>query len=568
MAVAHPSRLAKNITEDYLTCSICLNRFREPKSLPCEHSFCLQCLAEHIKDTQINGTFMCPMDRLEIQIPENTHDSWECASSFESDTLLSELIHALSENVRKSTTIIHKETEEQLEFFCFGCNEIVSAENAVEKHRKSTCDCVNLKKAFKRVLPKISNLTKSIEGMIVKTNKLKAESRQRSESSSNNETLEEIKSFESKLERFYSRCQADILSLKKELLNSDEPGADDKLENLSRVVQSKYQSFNNAMDEENTVVVLEQYIDINNSLPGLQKQIDEIPKTFFRRNSSKFVPNESLLSVFDNPINCGHIHTIELSNFKAKSELPFNYYDVAITGKYLIVVDGENGLLKRYLSDCTFVDSLRLSNACRVTVLSDDDIAVTRFGKKKITLVTVGRKMYVKGHIRTKRSYIGIAWLNDGGYAVSYYDGESPPGIEILGKDGKVHRTVLGHPNPNGNTPLFVCPMFMTTTTSGDIVLCDYSETKNILCFTQHLELLWCHSLTSMPCSASCDRYSLYVTLPEENEVVALYQENGEKMRTIIKQTDGLERPYAISWYAGVLAVTEDESENIHLIHL
>ena len=569
MAYAFHTRLAKNITEDYLTCSICLNRYREPRTLPCEHSFCLQCLAEHIKDTQINGVFTCPMDRQQVKLPEDNNDPWECASSFENDTLLAGLIKALNETLHQKEDKKLEETEETLEFFCFGCKEVVTAESAVERHRKSTCDCVKLKKAFQRALPKIASLNKDLESMVVKTTKMKIESKKRAESAKNKDAIKEIESFESKLDNFYKQSKANLQSLKDGLCAPEESKADDKLEKISSIIQNKYESFNDAMENENAVTILKKYAEISNNVPDLHKKIDSIPKSVFRKNSSKFVPNEDLLNCLDSVVNCGHVHTIELSNFKARSdESVFNYYDIAAIGKYMIIIDGENGILKRYLNDCTYVDSLRLRNVCRVAVLSEDEIAVTRIGKKKITLVSIGRKMYVKGHIRTKKPYIGIVWLNVGGFAVSYYDGENPPGLEIISNEGKITKSILGHRNPNGNAPLFVCPMFMTTTTSGDIVLCDYSDTKHIMCFNQHLELLWCHAMNSMPCSASCDRYSLYVTLPEENEVIALYQENGEKMRTIIKESDGIERPYAIHWHSNVLAVTEDESDKIHLIHL
>lgn len=509
------------------------------------------------------------MDRIEIQVPEHCADHWECANAFESDVLLSGLIQALSDSTFTNGACRENKKEDSFEFFCFGCKAVVTAEDAVEKHRKSTCDCVSLNKALKRSMPQIAALNKSLEGMVLKTNKLRQESQQRTDTATNQEALNEIASFESKLDHFYNQCKANLSTLKSTLQNTDSRDIDGTLHDIALDVRDKYDSFNNAMDNENPESILKMYVQISDEIPALQKRIDEVPKSFFRRNSSKFVPNADLLTTLEKKVNCGHIHTIELSNFRAKSEhVGFNYYDATIIGKYLIVVDGENGLVKRYLNDCTYVDSLRLSNVCRITALGDDEIAVTRFGKKKITLISIGRKMYVRGHIRTKKSYIGITWLNEGGFAVSFYDGEAPPGIEVISNEGKLLRSVSGQPHPSGGSPLFVCPMFMTTTTSGDIVVCDYSDTKNIICFNQHLEPLWCHSLESMPCSATCDRFSLYVTLPEQNTIVALYQETGEKLRTLVSETDEIERPYAISWFNGVLAVTEDQSDKIHLIHI
>ncbi|XP_006824440.1 E3 ubiquitin-protein ligase TRIM71-like [Saccoglossus kowalevskii] len=45
------------IDEDLLTCPVCLKRYKNPKILPCHHSFCEQCLAQ-LKGTQ--DTIECP----------------------------------------------------------------------------------------------------------------------------------------------------------------------------------------------------------------------------------------------------------------------------------------------------------------------------------------------------------------------------------------------------------------------------------------------------------------------------------------------------------------------------
>ncbi|XP_078668871.1 E3 ubiquitin-protein ligase TRIM71-like [Branchiostoma floridae x Branchiostoma belcheri] len=43
------SALLKEISDDFLTCQICLETFRRPKILDCVHSFCEECLKEYVK---------------------------------------------------------------------------------------------------------------------------------------------------------------------------------------------------------------------------------------------------------------------------------------------------------------------------------------------------------------------------------------------------------------------------------------------------------------------------------------------------------------------------------------
>ena len=56
--------------EEQLTCSLCLKQFKDPKVLPCLHSYCHDCivqLAEHAK----SNTFNCPNCRLEVKVKKH-----------------------------------------------------------------------------------------------------------------------------------------------------------------------------------------------------------------------------------------------------------------------------------------------------------------------------------------------------------------------------------------------------------------------------------------------------------------------------------------------------------------
>ena len=66
---AMPS-LRRQITE-IATCSICLEDFKDPRSLPCVHSFCLQCLQGHCKDNLPSDDILCPLCRQKFQIPQD-----------------------------------------------------------------------------------------------------------------------------------------------------------------------------------------------------------------------------------------------------------------------------------------------------------------------------------------------------------------------------------------------------------------------------------------------------------------------------------------------------------------
>ncbi|XP_038054658.1 E3 ubiquitin-protein ligase TRIM71-like [Patiria miniata] len=59
----------EKISVDHLECSICTNRFRQPKLLDCLHSFCLQCLQELRQSQDPSGTKLtCPLCRCETML--------------------------------------------------------------------------------------------------------------------------------------------------------------------------------------------------------------------------------------------------------------------------------------------------------------------------------------------------------------------------------------------------------------------------------------------------------------------------------------------------------------------
>lgn len=56
---------------DFLSCRLCGNEYKEPKYLPCLHSFCHRCLRKYIaKNADIEGYFACPTCATEVSFSE------------------------------------------------------------------------------------------------------------------------------------------------------------------------------------------------------------------------------------------------------------------------------------------------------------------------------------------------------------------------------------------------------------------------------------------------------------------------------------------------------------------
>ncbi|KAK3600574.1 hypothetical protein CHS0354_003512, partial [Potamilus streckersoni] len=51
-------------------CSICMDSFKNPKLIPCHHSFCFKCLEDYVRANLRNGRFDCPLCRESADLPK------------------------------------------------------------------------------------------------------------------------------------------------------------------------------------------------------------------------------------------------------------------------------------------------------------------------------------------------------------------------------------------------------------------------------------------------------------------------------------------------------------------
>ena len=57
--------------EKILECPICLEQIKNPKMLPCQHSFCLKNCLENLMDDSTKDQLTCPMCRVVYDVPIN-----------------------------------------------------------------------------------------------------------------------------------------------------------------------------------------------------------------------------------------------------------------------------------------------------------------------------------------------------------------------------------------------------------------------------------------------------------------------------------------------------------------
>ena len=107
-------------------CPLCIETVKNPKTLPCLHSFCLECLDRHanFERRQLKATIKCPVCQTSLQIPET--DTFEnLPSSFHLNRLVDVL--ALEDGSVQSQRCNSCDENNTATCYCFVCQDFLCA---------------------------------------------------------------------------------------------------------------------------------------------------------------------------------------------------------------------------------------------------------------------------------------------------------------------------------------------------------------------------------------------------------------------------------------------------------
>ncbi|XP_068726332.1 E3 ubiquitin-protein ligase TRIM71-like [Montipora capricornis] len=115
-------------------CPLCIETVTNPKTLPCLHSFCLECLDRHANFArrQLKATIKCPVCQTSFQIPET--DTFEnLPSSFHLNRLVDVL--ALEDGSVQSQRCNSCDENNTATSYCFVCQDFLCA-SCFEAHQR------------------------------------------------------------------------------------------------------------------------------------------------------------------------------------------------------------------------------------------------------------------------------------------------------------------------------------------------------------------------------------------------------------------------------------------------
>jgi tripartite motif-containing protein 56 len=128
-------KFRSNQLEELITCTLCLDHLKDPRILPCSHTFCYQCIRQFVKD----GQFNCPLqdnqtvDQNDIdQLPINrtAKDIGDLVASITSST--NENSRHLCENCSEAEAV--NWCDQCLVHYCESCTKSIHSNKALQSH--------------------------------------------------------------------------------------------------------------------------------------------------------------------------------------------------------------------------------------------------------------------------------------------------------------------------------------------------------------------------------------------------------------------------------------------------
>lgn len=170
--------VVRSLTDEYLTCRICLQAFNRPRRISCQHSFCTDCIRQLVTKSPANrgpDKLLCPLCRLEVLIPADVSlDDFVC--NLPIDSLIVDLQTTLSRHNRNpeisrtanvnSNDSCKAHPGRQLGHYCFHHAQLICAKCIDDFHHEPHCRCRSLIEARRELQPRVDRVLQRLHSEV------------------------------------------------------------------------------------------------------------------------------------------------------------------------------------------------------------------------------------------------------------------------------------------------------------------------------------------------------------------------------------------------------------------
>ncbi|KAK6188761.1 hypothetical protein SNE40_004874 [Patella caerulea] len=489
----------KDFEEDFLSCLICFEKFNQPKTLPCLHTFCLDCLRSYIKSTTYfknKTSFKCPTCRDLATVPVPKSPDW--AAQFKTNFFVNNLMEAAaSTNATQQKTLVSSGDSKSLS------NKIVPIMKSELQTHKLQLDPFLLRLELLNVEIEKEQTTVASEKERIR-NLIMGQSEQLQRMVQHETTtclgrldsisLETDGIFQSQIES-NRRLRSSVESTCRDMDTIINGPDADIFEGVERILGEKKRLMNKLSTSFEIPMFKINYV------PADIKTCDILGTTDFRREKRilmfadarmpKYTESDTN-SIDSNP----RFNFEEISNsspyFNHKSALIFLskletkvkgdksnpcLRDIAVLQSGIMVVtDSGNNCIKSFCYiEGTKTGNSRISTGLpphSVTTMDiQDKVAVTLPKAKKIIIVNVTPNLALEKQIATGKKYWGITSIGGDMFAVSTCPGTEFGVIDIVNLKGELLQNIH-------STGLFPNPLYLTSLSTGVIIVSDCTVQK------------------------------------------------------------------------------------------
>lgn len=603
MATPDVLQTTPTMSDDFSICTLCRQTFKRPKVLSCLHTFCYECLNEHIsKDTGTtkNNHFSCPICDMEMQLPAVVSDG-HYADNLKDDQFMAtfvELKKAMQEG--KSCDIcVRQEQNVVATTWCSDCNDAlcqtcaqvhlhvkVTSGHAVtplEEMRKQPLEVVMRKKSKVNCDKHGENITLfCVDCKDPLCVQCMAVSHRRCE---NVVTVNDAVTSRTDVDKILDTLRSLQLSLD----NVDGLGAVEKeLEDSVDTAKNEIMYLSNSLcakirDQEQ--FLLKRLDTKASEARGILKERIEPRKlqtktaksaSLRMSNLLKYGSDVEVLMAFNQIKKQVEDFNLEMGNTSPEKmkvaiefipdETSLRYLDeVKMLGELrietgadngisswgvtctsqedIIVTDCKNKRIQKFSKAGELVDHIQLDDEPRdiTTCGVSDDVAVPLIGRLIIFIATRKALALIK-RTKTERQYDGISYSTRESYLVVSCMREQC--VDLIQLDGQVLKSLV-----NGDdSVLFDQPRYISAAVDGTIIVSDIGQ-HCVKCVDQNGRVQFCysgHNDLRSPQGVCVDKIGNVFVADNANDRIQLLTSNGVFQRHVLVKDSGLERPCAI----------------------